>query len=91
MFCGSVWGQCIGYDDRDPWIKDQEITPKAQAVEELLVIVGLPAAVRTYQATNPNGDTVIDFVKLFAGDDQPMLPTLWAPLEVRNDNKADSS
>ena len=73
----------------DQWMKDQEITPKGKPVEEKLTIGGLPATVYTYQARDPDGDTIIDFVLLPAGNGRVMLLTLWASKAARDENGAD--
>ena len=78
-------------ESNNQWMKDQEIVPKAKPVEEQITLGGLPATVYTYQATDPDGDTVIDFVVLAAGDNRVMLLTLWASEEARSSNKADIS
>ena len=73
----------------DQWMKDQEIVAKGKPVEEKLTISGIPATLYTYEATDPDGDTIIDFVVLPAGNGRVMLLTLWASKEARDENDAD--
>jgi hypothetical protein len=73
----------------DKWMKENSIKPKAKAEEKEIEIGGLPAKVFTYQATDEDGDTVIDFVVMPAGKDRMILLTLWGSQEDRDSNKAD--
>lgn len=73
------------------WMKDQEIVPKGKAVEENISINGVPATVYSYKATDPDGDTLIEFVLLPGGNSRVILLTLWATEEAREENKADIS
>ncbi|MEN9708259.1 MAG: hypothetical protein RIQ68_667 [Pseudomonadota bacterium] len=79
------------FESNEKWMIEQEIVPKGKAVEEELTIGGIPAKVFTYQATDAEGDTVIDFVVLPAGNNRIMLITLWASEEGRAANKAEIS
>ncbi len=79
------------FEANEKWMIEQDIVPKGKAVEEELVIGGIPAKAFTYQATDAEGDTVIDFVVLPAGNNRIMLITLWASEEGRAANKADIS
>lgn len=73
------------------WMKDQDIVPKGPATQEKIVLNGVPAEVYSYKATDPDGDTIIDFVLLPASNGRVLLLTLWGPDEAREENKADIS
>lgn len=73
----------------DEWMKENSIKPKGKAAEKEIEIGGLPAKVFTYQATDENGDTLIDFVVLPGGKGRKILLTLWASEAEREANKAD--
>lgn len=70
------------------WMKDNKIKTKGKAAEKELEIGGLPAKMFTYQATDENGDTQIDFVTIPAGK-QLIMITIWGSTEEREANKAD--
>ncbi len=72
----------------DAWMKDNKIKVKGKATEKEFEINGLPAKIFTYQATDENGDTKIDFVTIPAGK-QLILITIWASEEEREANKDD--
>jgi len=71
------------------WMAEQEIVPKGKALEQEVTIGGIQAQVFTYEATDAEGDTVIEFVVLPAGNNRLMLITLWASEKARAVNKAD--
>ena len=73
----------------DKWMKENSIKQKAKAEEKEIEIGGLPAKIFTYQATDEDGDTVIDFVVLPGGKGRMILLTLWGSQEERESNKAD--
>ncbi len=73
------------------WMNDQEIVPKGKAVEEDVNINGFPAKVYSYKATDPEGDTLIEFVMMPAGNGRVLLLTFWGSQEARDENKADIS
>ncbi len=79
------------FEANEKWMIDQEIVPKGKPLEEELTIGGIPAKAFTYQATDPDGDTIIDFVLFPAGNNRVMLLTLWASQSARDENKADIS
>jgi hypothetical protein len=79
------------FEANEKWMIEQDIVPKGKAVEEEITLGGIPAKVFTYQATDSEGDTVIDFVVLPAGNNRIMLITLWASEEGRAANKEEIS
>jgi len=70
----------------DEWMKEQEIVPKGKPEETEGSIGGLPAKMFTYAATDPDGDTVIEFILIPGGKGRMILLTLWGSEEARKDN-----
>jgi len=70
----------------DEWMKEQEIVPKGKPEEKEGSIGGLPAKLFTYAATDPDGDTVIDFILIPGGKGRLLLLTLCVSEEARKDN-----
>jgi hypothetical protein len=77
------------FEASEKWMADQEIVPKGKAIEQEVSIGGIPAKVFTYDATDAEGDTVIEFVMLPAGTNRLILITMWASDKARAANKAD--
>jgi hypothetical protein len=73
----------------DEWMEENSIKPKGKAVEKEMELGGLPAKIFTYQATDENGDTIVDFVVMPGGKGRTILLTLWGSQEEREANKAD--
>ena len=70
------------------WMKDNKIKPKGAPEEREFEMGGLPAKLISYQATDENGDTQIDFVMIPAGKRIIML-TMWGSKEEQKANKKD--
>ena len=70
------------------WMKENKIVTKGDAAEKVTELGGLPAKIFTYQATDENGETQIDFVTIAAGK-QLIMITLWASTAEREANKDD--
>jgi hypothetical protein len=73
----------------DEWMKENKIKPKGKAVEKDVEFGGLKAKLYAYQATDEDGDTVIDFVVIPAGPGRVILLTQWASDEEQKANAAD--
>jgi len=73
----------------DEWMKENKIKPKGKAEEKEIEIGGLPARVFTYEATDENGDTLIDFVVIPGSKGRTILLTLWGSEEERETNQTD--
>ena len=70
------------------WMKENKIKIKSDAREREFEVGGLPAKIMSYDATDENGDTKIDFVMIPAGK-QLILITIWGSAEEREANKDD--
>lgn len=73
----------------DEWLKENNIQPKGKPSEHEVNIGGLPAKVLSYQATDEDGDTIIDFVIIPEAKGRVILLTLWGSEEDRETNKVD--
>jgi hypothetical protein len=73
----------------EQWLKEQEIIPKGKSREDKADFGGLPGTIYTSAATDPDGDTVIQFMVIDGGHDRAILLTLWASQEAREANKAE--
>ena len=69
------------------WLKDQDIVPKGKAVEKEISINGIPATLYSYDATDPDGDTIIQFVIFPGGQGRVVLMSLWGSAEARDENQ----
>jgi hypothetical protein len=72
----------------DQWMKENKIKPTGEPKKEEITLGGLPAKLFTYQATDENGPTEIDFVLIPAGK-RIILLTLWGSEQEQKDNKTD--
>lgn len=75
--------------NNDAWLKENKIKPKGDATKKDINLGGLDATIYSYNARDPNGDTIVDFVVFPAGKGRVVLLTLWASEEEREANKAD--
>ena len=69
------------------WLKEQDIVPKGKPKEQEININGIAATLFTYEATDPDGDTVFEFVIFPAGQGRVVLMSLWGSDEARAENK----
>jgi hypothetical protein len=72
----------------DDWMRENKISATGEPKQQEVLLGGLSAKVFTYQATDENGPTEVDFVIIPAGK-RIVLLTLWGSLKEQNDNKAD--
>lgn len=70
------------------WMKENKIKPKGKPSEREIQIGGLTGQLISYEATDDNGDTEIDFVVIPAGKRMIML-TMWGSKEEQKANKKD--
>jgi hypothetical protein len=75
--------------NNDEWLKENKIRPKGEATEREFDFGGLKAKLINYKATDPNGDTEVDFVIIPAGPGRVIMMTLWGSKEEQAKNKAD--
>lgn len=71
------------------WLKEQDVVPKGKPKEEQITINGISATLYTYDATDPDGDTIFEFVIFPAGQGRVVLMSLWGSEEARAENKVD--
>ena len=76
-------------DANTAWMKENKIIPKGKAAESDVTIGGLPAHVLHFDATDEDGDTLVDFVLIPAGENRLIMLTLWGSEEDLTDNKDD--
>ncbi len=76
-------------DSNAAWMKDNKIIPKGKPAESDVKIAGQDAHVLHFEATDPNGDTLVDFVLIPAGDKRLIMLTLWGSEEELKDNETD--
>jgi len=69
------------------WLKEQDIVAKGKAEEKEISINGIPATLYTYDATDPDGDTIIQFVIFPGGQGRVVLMSLWGSAEARDENQ----
>jgi hypothetical protein len=72
----------------DDWMKENKIVQKGEPKQQEITLGGLAAKLFTYQATDENGPTEVDFVIIPAGK-RIVLLTLWGSEKEQKDNKAD--
>jgi hypothetical protein len=72
----------------DDWMKENKINAKGEPKQQEIILGGLSAKLFTYQATDENGPTEVDFVIIPAGK-RIVLLTLWGSEKEQKDNKAD--
>jgi hypothetical protein len=73
----------------DVWLKENKIKAKGEPTEREFEFGGLPAKLINYKATDPNGETEVDFVIIPAGKGRVIMMTLWGSKEEQKANKAD--
>jgi hypothetical protein len=76
-------------DNNTDWMKENHIKAKAKPVENNIEIGGLSAKLLHYDASDENGDTMVDFVFISAGDGRVIMLTLWGSEEELKANQAD--
>jgi hypothetical protein len=72
----------------DDWMRENKIRAKGEPKQQEIVLGGLAAKLFTYQATDENGPTEVDFVIIPAGK-RIVLLTLWGSQKEQDDNKTD--
>jgi hypothetical protein len=75
--------------NNDVWLKENKIKAKGEPTEREFEFGGLPAKLINYKATDPNGDTEVDFVIIPAGKGRVIMMTLWGSKEEQKANKTD--
>ncbi len=76
-------------DNNTAWMTENKIVPKGKPTESDITIAGLPAHLLHFDATYPEGDTMVDFVLIGAGEKSLVMLTLWANEKELKDNEAD--
>ena len=71
------------------WLKEQDIVAKGKPEEKEISINGIPATLYNYEATDPDGDTLIQFVIFPAGQGRVVLMSLWGSADGRDENQKD--
>jgi hypothetical protein len=73
----------------DVWLKENKIKAKGEPTEREFEFGGLPAKHINYKATDPNGDTEVDFIIIPAGTGRVIMLTLWGSKEEQEKNRDD--
>jgi len=73
----------------EQWMKEQGIVRKGKPKESEISIGGISATLYEAEATDPDGDTMIDFIIFPAGNNRIVQLILWASKEAREENDAD--
>ncbi len=76
-------------ENNNAWLDENEIVAKSAPVEKDIELGGLKAKLISYDGTDEDGDTHVDFVLIAAGDNRLILLTLWASPEALKANKDD--
>lgn len=76
-------------ENNDDWMKENHIKAKGKPVEKDIQIGGLPAKLLHYEASDENGDTMVDFVFISGGAGRVIMLTLWGSEEELKANEAD--
>ncbi len=69
-------------------MKENKIKPKGDAVKSDIEVNGLKATLFRYDATDEDGDTILEFL-LIPANKRVVLITLWGSEAERDANKAD--
>ena len=76
-------------DNNTDWMKENHIKAKGKPVEKQIEIGGLPAKLLHYDASDEDGDTIVDFVLIPAGEGRVIMLTLWGSEGQLKANQAD--
>jgi hypothetical protein len=76
-------------DNNTEWMKENHITPKDKPVEKEVEIGGLSAKLLHFDATDDEGDTLVDFLFVSGGNGRLIMLTLWGSEEELKAHQAD--
>jgi hypothetical protein len=75
-------------DNNTEWMKENHITPKGAPVEKEIQVGGLSAKLLHFEATDDEGDTLVDFL-FVNGNGRLIMFTLWGSEEELKAHQAD--
>lgn len=77
------------FDTNAKWMKENKINDKMKPVKTEMNFNGVQGEVHTFNTTDANGPTIVDFVLLPGGKNTMILITLWGSDEERKANGKD--
>jgi hypothetical protein len=76
-------------DNNSEWMKENHINPKGKPVEKEIEVGGLSAKLLHFEATDDEGDTLVDFLFIGGGNGRLIMLTLWGSDDELKANQAD--
>lgn len=77
------------FDNNTKWMKENKINDKVKPIKNEMNFNGVQGEVHTFNTTDANGPTIVDFVLLPGGKNTMILITLWGSDEERKANGKD--
>lgn len=77
------------FADNAKWMKENKIKDNGKPEKNKISLNGIEAEVFTFNTTDANGPTIVDFVIMSGGQDRVILLTLWASEDERKANSKD--
>ena len=76
-------------DNNTEWMKENHIKPKGKPLEKDIEVGGLSAKLLHFDATDEEGDTLVDFLFIGGGNGRVIMLTLWGSEDELKANEAD--